>query len=117
MASAINWQTVCSKADLAETGSYGFWLGDGKWPLPGFVTSRNNRLFGYVNVCPHAGRPLNWKPHGFLTKDAQLILCTAHGALFEIETGLCVAGPCVGKSLGTVDVRLVNGQIQARYAG
>lgn len=107
---------MCHVSDVADSGSYGFSLGGGDWPLRAFVVEKNGRLQGYVNACPHAGRPLNWKPNGFLTRDKSMILCTAHGALFEIQTGLCVAGPCPGKSLRTVDVRVIDNRVQAREA-
>ena len=31
--------------------------------------------------------------------DGALLLCSSHGALFEKSTGLCVAGPCAGRTL------------------
>ena len=60
----------------------------------------------FRNVCPHAGRRLDWAPGQFLrTGDGQLV-CAAHGATFELDTGLCTAGPCRGQSLLPVPVRL-----------
>ena len=50
----------------------------------------------YVNHCPHAGYPLNWNPDQFLAPELAVIRCVMHGALFEIETGDCFAGPCAG---------------------
>jgi nitrite reductase/ring-hydroxylating ferredoxin subunit len=35
-----------------------------------------------------------------------LILCASHGALFERDGGLCIAGPCAGKRLIAVPVRI-----------
>jgi nitrite reductase/ring-hydroxylating ferredoxin subunit len=32
-----------------------------------------------------------------------------HGALFEIEGGTCIAGPCAGKSLRALPVRVAQG--------
>ena len=39
-----------------------------------------------------------------LTAEEDFIVCATHGALFRIEDGTCVAGPCVGKSLKPIDV-------------
>ena len=34
-----------------------------------------------------------------------------HGALFEIDTGRCVAGPCTGQSLKPVNVYVDGGVV------
>jgi len=34
-----------------------------------------------------------------------------HGALFEIDTGACVAGPCMGKALRALPVRVTQGYV------
>ncbi len=57
----------------------------------------------------HVGHPLNWAPDSFLTRDRSAIICASHGALYEIETGLCFAGPCTGRSLRTVGVEVRDG--------
>ncbi|MFZ5653705.1 MAG: Rieske (2Fe-2S) protein [Pseudomonadota bacterium] len=58
----------------------------------------------YRNRCPHAGFELNWLPDRFLDRSGTFIQCQTHGALFEIESGRCVAGPCPGSSLEPVAV-------------
>ncbi|WP_374601130.1 Rieske (2Fe-2S) protein [Arenimonas sp.] len=60
-------------------------------------------LKAWLNVCPHAGRRLDWAPGKFLTDKGRLV-CAAHGASFELEQGVCVAGPCKGASLVPVRV-------------
>lgn len=57
------------------------------------------------------GHPLNWQPDRFLTEDSARIICSSHGALFELATGHCVAGPCVGRGLQGIAVRVVNGAV------
>ncbi len=59
----------------------------------------------FLNVCPHAGRRLDWAPGKFLMEGAHLI-CAAHGASFALPAGLCVAGPCKGQSLRAVALRV-----------
>lgn len=58
----------------------------------------------WLNVCPHAGRRLDWAPGKFLVSKEGHLVCAAHGASFELEGGLCVAGPCRGDSLRAVAV-------------
>lgn len=60
-------------------------------------------LKAWLNVCPHAGRRLDWAPGKFLVDQGRLV-CAAHGASFELGAGECVAGPCRGASLTAVAV-------------
>jgi nitrite reductase/ring-hydroxylating ferredoxin subunit len=100
-------RVLCSLAELGATGSRGFTVGEGDWPLRGFVVSASNGVAAYVNTCPHAGHPLNFRPDKFLTPDRNLILCASHGALFTRDEGLCIAGPCPGQALRRVPVEVV----------
>ena len=93
---------LCAVQDLEDPGARGFQAGSGDWPLELFLVRRGNVVWGYVNRCPHAGHQLNWLPDRFLTRDGSLILCASHGACFELHTGLCVGGPCPGRSLQPV---------------
>jgi nitrite reductase/ring-hydroxylating ferredoxin subunit len=102
-------RVLCALTELEETGSRGFSVGEGDWPLRGFVVKTSNGISAYVNYCPHAGHPLNLRPNRFLTPDRNLILCSSHGALFARDNGLCIAGPCAGQSLTRIDVEIVAG--------
>lgn len=99
---------LCRLDDIADPGGRGFRVGE-RAPL--FVIRKGNAVFGYENCCPHQGTTLDWKPHTFLTVDRTEIICATHGALFRIEDGYCVAGPCPGASLTPVAVRVENGQV------
>jgi len=67
-----------------------------------------DRAYAYRNRCPHTGAPLDWQPHQFLDERGELIQCAIHGALFAIETGLCLRGPCAGRSLQALPVQLTD---------
>ena len=68
------------------------------------VQRRDGDARAWLNICPHAGRRLDWAPGRFLvSKDGHLV-CAAHGAAFELPTGHCISGPCRGESLRAVDV-------------
>ncbi len=62
------------------------------------VRREGERLQAWLNICPHAGRRLDYAPGQFLLDQGRLV-CAAHGASFELEGGRCVAGPCKGASL------------------
>lgn len=65
----------------------------------------------WLNVCPHAGRRLDWSPGRFLrAKDGGLV-CAVHGATFELAAGECVAGPCRGAFLRAVPVEVRDGAV------
>lgn len=70
----------------------------------------NGQVQAYLNVCPHAGRPLNWAPGRFLYAHGQLV-CAAHGASFRPEDGQCIGGPCRGDSLRRVPVVELGGTV------
>lgn len=75
----------------------------------GFVVRRGREVAGYVDRCPHAGVPLAQKLDDYLTPSGDLIACSWHGALFRIDDGTCVGGPCVGQALTTWPVRVIEG--------
>lgn len=66
----------------------------------------------WLNVCPHAGRRLDWAPGKFLRSKDGLLVCAAHGASFELQRGECVAGPCRGEALREVAVACVDGEVR-----
>lgn len=74
----------------------------------GFVVRQGTAVHGYVDLCPHAGMPLAQELDGYLTGDGQLIQCSWHGALFRVEDGQCVGGPCVGQRLRSWPVTVVD---------
>ena len=104
-------RVICRLSDLEAHGARAFTVGGGDWPLRGFVVRAGDAVRGYVNCCPHAGHPLNLLPDRFLSPDGTLILCTAHGALFEKGNGYCVAGPCAGRSLTPVALEIKQGWV------
>lgn len=65
----------------------------------------------WLNVCPHAGRRLDWAPGKFLKSKDGLLVCAVHGASFELQGGLCVAGPCRGDCLRAVAVEVRDGNV------
>ena len=77
----------------------------------GFVVRRGEAVHGYVDRCPHAGVPLAQRLDDYLSPDGTLIACSWHGALFRVESGLCVGGPCAGQRLAAWPVAVENGAI------
>ncbi len=108
---------ICA-ADTIEQGSArAFSLsridetGEGR-PFPiVIVRTHGNDYFGYVNACPHQGIWLNFGEGNFFTPDRGFLKCGRHGSVFEIDSGLCIDGPCKDKSLEPVALAVVDGEV------
>jgi nitrite reductase/ring-hydroxylating ferredoxin subunit len=103
------WASLCEFALLPAGAARGFDPeGQGRDTL--FVVRRGDLLRAYRNDCPHwPGSPMAWRKDAYLNADSTRIVCHAHGAQFDIETGLCVAGPCIGQSLAPLDLYVDEG--------
>jgi len=75
------------------------------------VVRHGGAAHAYLNICPHAGRRLDWAPGKFLVRDGVLV-CAAHGASFNTADGLCIGGPCRGEHLHAVAVAVVEGEVR-----
>jgi nitrite reductase/ring-hydroxylating ferredoxin subunit len=78
------------------------------------VHRQGDAVRAWFNVCPHAGRRLDWAPGQFLlSKDGHLV-CAVHGATFALPEGACIAGPCRGEQLREVPVVVREGALYLR---
>lgn len=75
------------------------------------IRTEANGFFGYINTCPHEGVWLNIGAGEFFSPDRRFLKCGRHGAIFEIETGLCVDGPCKGQSLEPVALAVIDEEV------
>ena len=99
---------LCAVTDIEDPGSKGFRVGRRERL---FVVRKGGAIFAYMNLCPHQGTTLDWKPDAFLSYDKDMILCSMHSALFNIDDGICVDGPCPGQGLEPVKIALKDGGI------
>lgn len=76
-----------------------------------FVLRFENDVRVYRNRCPHLGTPLNWTPDRFLDREREHIVCATHGALFRVDDGECLAGPCEGDRLEAVEACVRDGVV------
>ena len=68
----------------------------------GFALLFEGSYYVYKNQCQHLPVELDWLDNNFLEDDGGFIICATHGAIYEPTSGLCVSGPCKGKSLNTM---------------
>ncbi|EIK94135.1 Rieske (2Fe-2S) domain-containing protein [Pseudomonas sp. M47T1] len=66
------------------------------------VVRQSLQVYIYSNSCPHLDTPLAWRKDAYLNKAADRIVCYAHGALFDISSGICLLGPCLGQRLTSI---------------
>lgn len=94
-------QLLCPTDELSEGCSRGFTLA-GQHLV---AVRRNGRAHVYRNRCPHRGTRLEWEADRFLDSSGSLLQCAHHGALFLIESGECIQGPCLGHTLDALPCR------------
>lgn len=94
---------LCHGRELAEGTSRGFDpAGTGRDTM--FIV-RSGGLHAWRNACPHwGGTSMAWRKDAFLNHAGTRIVCAAHGAQFDIATGLCTLGPCMGEKLARVEL-------------
>ncbi len=102
---------LCALDEIADPGSKGFLFREGEALFLGFVVRRGGAVTGYVDRCPHAGMALAMVEDRYLTREGDLILCSSHGALFRVEDGVCIGGPCAGQALRTWAVGLEHDEV------
>jgi nitrite reductase/ring-hydroxylating ferredoxin subunit len=97
--------------NLKELQAQGFDLAPPDETKRILIVKKHGEIFAYRNVCPHTSAPLNWYGDRFLDSEKKYLQCALHGALFRIESGYCIAGPCSGQSLATVCTKVINGNL------
>lgn len=98
---------VCRAADVPDGQARGFTV-EG---LELLIARRGCALYAYLNSCPHRGTSLDWAPDRFMSPDLQHLQCATHGALFRVENGQCVLGPCLGETLTSQRIECVDGDV------
>ncbi len=103
---------LCQVADLEATNAKEVIFNDDTGARTSvFVARYNGKIVGFVNSCPHARLPLNFRDDQFFDVTGQYLLCANHAAYFDVYTGQCVRGPCKGKSLQQIPIKVVDGVV------
>jgi nitrite reductase/ring-hydroxylating ferredoxin subunit len=95
---------LCRLDELPDGDSRGFdpWR-EGQDSV--LVVRHGEQVYGWRDSCPHhGGTPMAWRKDAYLNADRTRIVCAAHGAQFDIETGVCTLGPCLGQGLQPVEL-------------
>lgn len=108
--SILSEHVLCRFDEVPEGGSRGF-DPEGRGQASVFAVRRADTVHVYADRCPHHGTAMAWRRNEYLNAAGDRIVCAAHGAQFEIESGLCVLGPCLGDRLTPVPWRMALGKI------
>ena len=99
---------LCTLNSIPDGTARGFEL-DPETPI--LVVRQGDRAYAYINRCPHVGVQLNWLPDEFMSLDHAYLQCSMHGAQFSVKDGFCLYGPCLGRSLEPLPLRIEQGRI------
>ncbi|MEO7917389.1 MAG: Rieske 2Fe-2S domain-containing protein [Dokdonella sp.] len=105
----MNNNALCRLEDISDGGATAIdtAINGEEWNL--ILLRRGGQVYAYHNVCSHAGRRLDYAPGQFLVRGESLI-CAAHGATFDVCSGLCRGGPG-GGGLTPVAIRVDDGAV------
>lgn len=107
----MNAIKLCTLEDLEATGGKTLIQEINNRNIDLFVVKKNDGVFCYVDSCPHTGVMLPWREDDYFDEDGELLMCATHGALFRVEDGHCVSGPCNGQSLKQLPIKIENNEV------
>lgn len=102
---------LCPLTAIPVGGATGFRLETNSGMRDILVVRLDDHYYAYLNSCPHTGASLDWQPNQFLDSSGTLIQCSTHGALFRIEDGLCIYGPCLNRALTPLMTQIEDGEL------
>jgi nitrite reductase/ring-hydroxylating ferredoxin subunit len=107
---------ICRTFEIDDHDARGFVLkrvvADGeseRWPI--IVTRKGQVFYGFENKCPHAGERLDVNSGEFMDEAGNFLVCSKHGAQFDLDTGFCFSGACQNKSLTPIKIVVDDGDV------
>ena len=94
---------LCDLEDISEGSAKSFLIEIDGSKKEVFIVRKADQVFGYLNWCPHNQVLIDQIPGQFFNHDKTYLQCSKHGALFRIDDGFCVKGPCEGEYLKALD--------------
>jgi nitrite reductase/ring-hydroxylating ferredoxin subunit len=110
----MSWQDLSSAPAIgtvlchrdAVKGALPYSVETEKGTFPIILVETDAGIAAYVNACPHQYLPLDYRSPKILSADGRKLICSGHGALFDIETGEGLSGDGLGCTLDQVPVSL-----------
>jgi nitrite reductase/ring-hydroxylating ferredoxin subunit len=102
---AAHERVIAAGAELVDGGpGIRFTIERNGRAVEAFAIRHRGAVRAYLNACAHQAVELDWMPGAFFTADGAHLVCSLHGALYEPDSGRCVAGPCRGAALVRIAV-------------
>jgi nitrite reductase/ring-hydroxylating ferredoxin subunit len=102
---------LCEISDLTDAAVREATIRSDDSLKPVFMIRKDGRIYAYENSYPHIGAPQ--LPGRFLDDESRHIVCATHAALFRINDGSCMSGPCRGASITPLEVLIRDGSVFA----
>jgi len=83
---------------------------DGEEPREAILLRDEEGVVSWLNYCQHFTHIKLDKGSGAELRNGEVI-CTNHGAYFEVDSGRCTYGPCEGAYLTEVEVAVDDGDV------
>lgn len=98
---------LCKPTEIENGAAREFRFGgDSPFAFRMFVYNDAGNFKGFHNSCPHFDVPMNHTPEELFTPDGEYFQCVTHYAKFDKSSGICVYGPCEGKSLQRIPLTM-----------
>jgi nitrite reductase/ring-hydroxylating ferredoxin subunit len=111
----VCFSVICKSGDVTEChNGVRFFVSKKGTKHPAFVIRYKDVVYAYLNRCAHKGLELDWDPGQFFDRQGRYLICATHDARYEPDSGLCIAGPCIGASLTVLSVAEKNGLISLK---
>ncbi|GAA5787359.1 Rieske 2Fe-2S domain-containing protein [Chitiniphilus shinanonensis] len=100
-------QRICDLTQLPDRGlGVRFALDYAGERRNAFVINFHGRVHGYLNSCAHIPVELDYRAGDFFDLSGAYLVCATHGAYYAPDNGMCLGGPCPGRSLTPVALQL-----------
>lgn len=107
-------QKVCSILDVCNGSVKKVTVKNDYQDTECLIIQEDKKVYAYLNKCPHWHIPLDGNHDTIYDSQSQQLICTNHGAVFNLKDGLCIAGPCAGFTLNSLDVIIQNDSISVK---
>ena len=79
---------------------------DGEPPFKSIILVKSDANYrAYWNICQHIAIPLDGGLGKLPLVDGYLV-CSTHGAKYEVSDGNCIKGPCSGERLPAIELEI-----------
>ena len=101
----VPYIALCDSAQIKRGGrGFRFVIERDRLTLPAFVIRHELGVSAFINRCKHRDLELDWTLGDFFDPEGDQLICATHGARYDPVDGVCLAGPCAGEALTSLDV-------------